>query len=163
MKTVYVETSIPSYLTARPSRDVRTAAWQQITIQWWEQERNHYELFTSELVISEAAEGHPEAAKRRLDSLHAIEELVIDPEMESLATKLLSNGGFPEVAEVDALHVAIATVQSIDLFLTWNCRHINNAEVKPLIRAICAEAGYMCPEICTPQELLSEETDEISR
>lgn len=162
MKSIYIETSIPSYLTARPSRDVRTAAWQQITLQWWEQAREHYELYTSELVVSEASEGHPEAAQRRLDSLRSVTELVVDPEMEALAARLIEEGGFPPLARVDALHVAIAAVQGIDLFLTWNCRHINNAETKPIVRSICAVAGYRCPEICTPQELLPEDTDEIS-
>ena len=83
--------------------------------------------------------------------------------MEALAARLVAEGGFPAEAEVDALHVAIAAVQAVDLLLTWNCRHINNAETKPIIRAVCAVAGYTCPEICTPQELLSEETDEIPR
>ncbi|NQT18715.1 MAG: type II toxin-antitoxin system VapC family toxin [Planctomycetes bacterium] len=161
MKSVYIETSIASYLTARPSQDVRTAAWQQITVQWWEQAREHYELFTSELVVSEAAAGHPEAAQRRLDSLRSITELVVDSEMESLAARLIADGGFPAKAAVDALHVAIATVQAVDLFLTWNCRHINNADTKPIVRSICAVAGYTCPEICTPQELLPENADEI--
>ena len=161
MKSVYIETSIPSYLTARPSRDVRTAAWQQITVQWWEQARQHYELFTSELVVSEAGEGSPEAAQRRLAALHGIPELVVDSEVVALAAKLIADGGIPAEAEVDALHVAIATVQAVDLLLTWNCRHINNAEMKPVIRSICAMAGYTCPEICTPQELLSEESDAI--
>ena len=161
MKSVYIETSIASYLTARPSRDVRTAAWQQITLQWWEQAREQYELFTSELVVSEAAEGNPEAAQRRLDSLRSITELVVDSEMESLAARLIADGGFPATAAVDALHVAIATVQAVDLFLTWNCRHINNADTKPVVRSICAVAGYTCPEICTPQELLPEDIDEI--
>jgi len=163
VKSVYIETSIPSYLTARPSRDVRTAAWQQITAQWWEQAKPHYELFTSELVVSEASEGNPEAAQRRLDALRGIKELVIDSEMEALAARLIADGGIPAEAEVDALHVAIATVQAVDLLLTWNCRHINNAEMKPVIRSICAVAGYTCPEICTPQELLAEDTDEIPR
>jgi hypothetical protein len=161
MKSVYIETSIPSYLTGRPSRDVRTAAWQQITLQWWEQARHEFELFTSELVVSEASEGHPDAAERRLDSLRGVTELVVDPEMEALASKLMAEGGFPAGAEVDALHVAIAAVQGIDLLLTWNCRHINNAEKKPTIRSICAVAGYTCPEICTPQELLPEDDNEI--
>jgi len=162
MKSVYIETSIPSYLTARPSRDVRVAAWQQITVQWWEQAKSDYELFTSELVVSEAAEGNQEAARRRLDSLRSVTELVVDPEMESLAARLITDGGFPAIAEIDALHVAIAAVQAIDLFLTWNCRHINNADTKPIIRSICITAGYTCPEICTPQELLPEDEDEIS-
>ncbi len=115
------------------------------------------------MVISEAKEGHPEAAQRRLDALRSIKELFVDEEMEDLAQKLISDGGFPPVAEVDALHVAIAAVQSIDLLLTWNCRHINNAETKPVVRAICHSAGYVCPEICTPQELLREDENDIPR
>ena len=163
MKSVYIETSIPSYLTGRPSRDVRVAAWQQITNQWREQEKNKYELVISALVVQEASAGNTEAAQRRLDALQSITELVVDPEMESLATKLIVDGGFPAVAEIDALHVSIAAVQGIDLFLTWNCRHINNADTKPIVRAICLKAGYTCPEICTPQELLKEDTNDISR
>jgi len=81
--------------------------------------------------------------------------------MESLANKLIMADGFPKVAEVDALHVAIAAVQSIDLFLTWNCRHINNAETKPIMRSVCLKSGYICPEICTPQELLKEDIHDI--
>ncbi len=163
VKTVYIETSIASYLTAKPSRDLRTAAWQQITLQWWEQARQYYELFTSELVISEAKEGHPESAQRRLELLRDIKELLVDFEMEMLAEKLVADGGFPPEAAVDALHVAIASAHNVDLFLTWNCRHINNAATKPLMRSICAIAGYSCPEICTPQELLSEDADGLPR
>ena len=137
---------------------MRVAAWQQITTQWWEQEKDKYELYISELVIREASLGDEDAARRRLESLRSITELVVDSEMELLATKLIKADGFPEEAEIDALHVAIAAVQSIDLFLTWNCRHINNAETKPIMRFVCLEAGYTCPEICTPQELLREES-----
>lgn len=136
---------------------MRAAAWQSITKQWWEQASGHYELFTSELVVEEAAKGNPEAARRRLDALKNITELVLDEEMARLAGKLVAEGGFPLLAEVDALHVAIAAVQRVDLFLTWNCRHINNAERKPIVRAICEKSGYVCPEICTPQELLPED------
>ncbi len=156
MKSVYIETSIPSFLTSRPSRDIRAAAWQNVTQQWWEHARMSYELFTSELVISEASEGNQDAASKRLASLSGITKLLIDSEALKLAEKLISQGGFPTIAKVDALHVAVAAVQRMDLFLTWNCRHINNAEKKPIVRHICTEAGYMCPEICTPQELLQE-------
>lgn len=160
-KTVYIETSIPSYLTARPSRDIRAAAWQQITSQWWEEARSHYELFTSELVIAEASDGHPEAAMRRLAALEGISELVIDEEVEILAGRLIAEGGIPSVAQADALHVAVAAVHCITYLLTWNCRHIDNAARKPIIRSICVTAGYAYPEICTPMELLPEDSDEI--
>jgi hypothetical protein len=157
MKSVYIETSIPSYLAARPSRDVRAAAWQELTVQWWDTARARYELYTSEIVVSEAGEGDPSAVERRIAMLRGIPELTVDAEVEALAAKLIAEGGFPSKAEIDALHVALAAVHAVDFLLTWNCRHINNAATKPRIRSICARAGYLCPEICTPQELLPEE------
>ena len=157
MKTVYIETSIPSYLTSRPSRDVRAAGWQQLTYQWWEDERTKYELFISELVIAEASEGNLEAAKRRLSALEKIPELPIDEEAGDLAAAIMLGGGIPATSESDALHVAVAAVHRIDYLLTWNCRHINNATTKPIIRALCEKSGYFYPEICTPLELLSED------
>lgn len=158
-ESVYIETSIASYLTARPSRDVRAAAWQQITSQWWEEERVEYDLFTSELVIAEASAGDPEAAARRLEALQGIAVLPVDEEVHRLADQLLTKGGFPPGAEVDALHVAVAAVHHVDYLLTWNFRHIDNAKKKPAIRSICAADGYTCPEICTPMELLQEDED----
>jgi hypothetical protein len=161
MKSVYIETSIPSYMTARPSRDVRAAAWRDITVQWWDTARRRYDLYTSEIVVAEAREGDAGAAERRIDALRGIPELVVDAEVESLAARLIAGGGFPPAAEFDALHVALAAVHTVDFLLTWNCRHINNADTKPTIRSICALAGYVCPEICTPQELLPEESDDV--
>ncbi len=162
-KSIYVETSIPSYLAARPSRDVRAAAWQQITNQWWEEARSNYDLFTSELVIVEAAAGNPEAADRRLETLQGIAELSINEEVKELADQFISKGGFPPGAEADALHVAVAAVHGMEYLLTWNFRHIDNAAKKPIIRSICIAAGYSCPEICTPMELLQEDEDDVQR
>ena len=160
-KRIYIETSIPSYLTSKPSRDVRAAAWQQLTSQWWEEVQPNYDLFTSELVIAEAAAGDPTASVRRLESLAGIPELLIDEETEKLAAKLISKGGIPRSAESDALHVAVSAAHGIDFLLTWNCRHINNAATKPILRSICAAAGYVCPEICTPLELLTQDIDDV--
>lgn len=161
MKSVYVETSVASYLAARPSRDLRAAAWQQTTIQWWEQERPKYELFTSELVLAEARAGDADAAGRRLAVLDALPLLSVSDEVKKLADRLIADGGIPPHAEADALHIAVATVHGMDYLLTWNCRHIDNATTKPVIRSICTVAGYTCPEICTPLELLSEEVEDV--
>jgi predicted nucleic acid-binding protein len=160
-KSVYVETSIPSYLTSRTSRDIRAAAWQQITEEWWEVARKDYSLFISELVIVEASAGNPDAAGRRLAVLKDIPALEIDEEVQALAERLISNGGIPAAAEADALHVAVASVHRIDYLLTWNCRHIDNAARKPMIRSICLDSGYTYPEICTPMELLTERNDDV--
>ena len=163
MKTVYVETSVVSYLAALPGRDLRAAAWQQITVEWWESERRKYELFVSELVLTEAAAGDPDAARRRLDHLVDIAVLAIDDDVKELAGRLVADGGVPTTAPADALHIAAASVHDVDYLLTWNCRHIDNPATKPIIRSICATAGYPCPEICTPLELLSEESENVSR
>lgn len=158
-KAVYIETSIPSYLTARPSRDVRAAAWQQITEEWWNDARHEYELFTSELTVVEASAGNPEAAARRVQAIADLPELHIDEEARQLAELLIKKGGLPASAKADALHVAVAAVHRIDYLLTWNCRHIDNASNKPIIREICVAAGYVCPEICTPMELMPEDEE----
>lgn len=160
-KAVYIETSVVSYLTSRPSRDVRASAWQQLTWQWWEEARPSYELFTSELVVAEASGGDPDAARRRLDALSAIPELPIDREVQRLAEALIADGGIPGTAQADALHVAVAAIHGIDYLLTWNCRHIDNAALKPAMRSVCAVAGYTCPEICTPMELLAGDADDV--
>ena len=162
-KTVYIETSIPSYLTARPSRDIRAAAWQQITAQWWNEARPDYELFTWELVLVEASAGDPDAAGRRLEALQGVAELPIDREVQELAEALIVKGGVPAGAEADALHIAVAAVHRIDYLLTWNFRHIDNAATKPLIRAISSDSGYSCAEICAPVELLPEGENDVQR
>ena len=155
-KTVYIETSIVSYLTARPTRDVRAAAWQEITSQWWEQSGPLFILFVSELVIVEVSRGDNDAVARRLGSLAGIRALTIDDEVRQLAARLIADGGMADTAQADALHVAVAAIHQVDYLLTWNCRHIDNAATKPLMRSICSLAGYRCPEICTPLELSAE-------
>ena len=120
-----------------------------------------YKMVTSELVITEAALGAPTAAKRRIDSLRNISKLEILDNAKHLAARLVADGGIPVRAEADALHVAIACVHEVDYLLTWNCKHIDNAITKPIVRSICAIAGYQCPEICTPLELLSEENENV--
>ena len=160
MKSVYLETSIFSYLTARPSRDVLTAARQHLTEQWWHDHRHRFELFASGVVDDEAREGDPEAAERRLSAMSGIPQAVQNEEADRLAERLVRDRAVPEVATDDAIHIAIAAVHGLDYLLTWNFRHIDNAETKPAIRAICEAMGYSCPEICTPEELMGGLSDE---
>ena len=159
MKTVYIETSIVSYLTALPARDLLVAAWQNATSHWWQTRRAQFELFTSQLVIDEASQGHPDAAMRRLRILTDIPHLPMPDSVTDLAAALLREGALPDKATDDALHVAIAAYHGVDYLLTWNCRHIDNAEMKPLMRSVCAVHGYTCPEICTPLELMGENNE----
>lgn len=160
MATIYIETSIISYLTARPSNNLIAAAWQKETIDWWETQKNRFDLYISEVVIEEAGRGDESAASRRLAALEDIEVLQLDQASIELAQALIQEGGIPKKALDDALHVAIAAVQGIDFLLTWNCRHIDNAEMKPKIRKIIESHGYLCAEIATPIELMGVDEDD---
>ena len=152
--TIYIETSIVSYLTARLSNDIRVIANQKTTIEWWENRRLNFDVFISEFVAAEASQGHPEAAASRMAVIKDIPELDVTEEVRELGIALITDGPFPDNAKIDAYHIAVATVNGMDYLLTWNYRHIDNAETKPLIRRICLEYKYLYPEICTPQELM---------
>ncbi|MEI7923745.1 MAG: type II toxin-antitoxin system VapC family toxin [Planctomycetota bacterium] len=153
LERVYVETTIVSYLTARPSRDLIIAAHQQITHEWWETCQENYELCVSELVLDEAGAGDAQAAQERLIVLQTM--LVIETTTEALrlAEDLLRAGALPRKAAVDALHIAIAATKAIPYLLTWNCRHLANATMRPVIEAVCIAKGFKAPIICTPEEL----------
>ena len=158
-KTVYIETSIVSYLTARPTNDLMAAAWQKMTIDWWNTQRRRFSLYTSSVVAEEAGRGNLEAASRRVEALSGISLLALTKAVVSLSKALLQEGALPAKALDDSLHIAIAAVHGVDYLLTWNCRHIDNAEMKPVVRTVCATHGHVCPEICTPQELMGGEED----
>jgi predicted nucleic acid-binding protein len=152
--SIYVETSVVSYLTSRPSSDLLASAWQKATVDWWETQRSRFDLYTSEVVLEEAARGETEAAARRLEALSGIAILEINEAALALSKALLQEGALPVKALNDSLHVAVSAVHGIDYLLTWNFRHLDNAEIKPLIRRVCISNGHACPEICTPQELM---------
>jgi predicted nucleic acid-binding protein len=160
MAKIYIETSIVSYLTARPTSNLIAAAWQKETIDWWETQKDRFDLYISEVVIEEAGRGDESAASRRLAALENIEVLQLDQASIELSKALIQEGGIPKKALDDALHVAIAAVQGIDFLLTWNCRHIDNAEMKPKIRKIIERHGYLCPEFATPIELMGVQDDD---
>lgn len=150
---VYVETTIVSYLTAWPSRDIRRLAHQQITADWWRDNRRDYELFASDVVETEAAKGDKTAATARLAAMEDIPLLAVDSAAIALAEQLIKMLQLPQKAELDGYHIAIAAVNGMDFLLTWNCTHIANAHMSKHTRQICLEAGYEPPTICTPEEL----------
>lgn len=152
-KRVYIETSIISYLTARKSRDLLTAAWQKVTREFWDNHRHHYQSLTSQLVVEECGMGDADAAQRRLLALRGIAEIDITDSAKYLAAEIIAQGGVPRKAKIDALHIAIAASANVDYLLTWNCRHIDNPATKPKVRTICLACGFAYPEICTPFEI----------
>ena len=155
--SVYVETTIPSYLVGWLSRnDLQVAANQELTRRWWLSRRAQFDLFVSVAVIDEASEGDPALATERLRFLSGLPLLAITPEAHELKEMLLQERSLPRNAEVDALHIATAAVHGIEYLLTWNCKHIANAVSLPSIYAVCRDAGYEPPFVCTPQELMGE-------
>jgi predicted nucleic acid-binding protein len=138
---VYLERTIISYLTGRPSRDLIVAAHQQITRQWWEQRRARFEVYVSRLVLDEARAGDAEAANRRLEVLEDLPSLEINAATTSRAMKLGKLMSIPPRARADTLHIALAAVHGVDYLLTWNCAHIANAEQRPIVEAYAEMKG----------------------
>jgi predicted nucleic acid-binding protein len=151
---VYLETSIISYLAARPSRDLVTAARQQLTHEWWTLRRPAFDVCISELVIAEASAGDRDAANRRSQILRDIPLLRISDEAVALAEELATAARLPARAAADALHISVAAVHGIDYLLTWNSTHIANAEFRPKVEHACRNSGFEPPVLCTPDELM---------
>ncbi|MCC5840329.1 MAG: type II toxin-antitoxin system VapC family toxin [Opitutales bacterium] len=158
--TVYLETTIPSYLTARPSSNLIIAGEQAITREWWESRKVMFRLFISEAVVEEASRGDAEAARKRLEVISDLEELSIDEPVLSLTREILGTGLIPRKASADAVHIAVAARHGIDYLVTWNCKHIANAEMIRKISHVISQCGYFVPIICTPRELFGGEEDE---
>ena len=152
--TVYIETSVVSYLTARPSRDVVVAAYQEITREWWNGAAQRFSLLASELVVAEAGAGDAEAARARLNVLETVALLDAREDAADLAQKLLDLAALPRKAAGDAAHIAIAVTNGVDYLVTWNFRHIANAAMRSRIEAVCRRANYRPPVICSPSELM---------
>jgi predicted nucleic acid-binding protein len=151
--TLYLETTIPSFLTARPSNNLIVAGKQETTRQWWERRRSRYQLFISQYVLDEISGGDSEAAKRRLEAVQTVDLLEVDEETIRLAARLMRTGLIPVKAAADAAHIAVAARHRMDFLLTWNCTHIANAELLRALSAAAAEADHTLPVICTPDEL----------
>jgi hypothetical protein len=148
---VYIETTIPSYLAARYSDDIRILANQKTTEEWWQSQRSHFDLFVSEYVLTEVSIGNADASRRRLDLIADIAKLEVTAEVERL-----TEGAIPRKAAVDAYHLAIAAVNGMDYLLTWNWAHLANAFMRVKIESVCRAHDYEPPIICTPQELMEE-------
>lgn len=159
LPTVYIETSIISYLRARPSALLRSAARQVVTRKWWDDERKNYVLVTSSFVLSEASDGDPVLAADRLSMLAGIPTLGEAEEIPLLAEELLKAAILPPTARLDALHICSAAFHRIDYLLTWNCTHIANVRILPRIRKTLESLGHQLPVICTSEEMLNDPED----
>jgi predicted nucleic acid-binding protein len=153
MQRFYIETTVVSYLTAQPNRDVVIAGHQEVTREWWGTERSQYELCASQLVVTEAGAGDVVAAQERLEVLRTMTLLETTNESLALAKELIRRSALPQKSASDALHIAVAATNGIPFLLTWNCKHMANATMRPLIESVCREQGFTAPIICTPEEL----------
>lgn len=151
---VYIETTVISYLVARPSNNLTVTARQQASQQLWEEYSDNFEFLVSDVVLSEAIGGDPEAAQRRRDVLTALTILHLSPAADAFAKYLIDTGAVPESSLPDAQHIAIATVHSIDYLVSWNYRHIVNEVKRQHINEVCRDAGYQPTTLCTPTELI---------
>lgn len=155
-ETVYIETSILGYLTARSTKDLILAANIEITKDWWESRRNDFTLYTSEAVLNEVAQGDKEIAAQRLEILRDLSLLTLNQSVQGLAAQFLTRSNLPPKAKVDAIHIAAATVHGMDYLLTWNCKHIANAQIQGKLAEISLDLGYVLPVLCTPNELMGD-------
>ena len=155
--TAYIETSVVSYLTARPSRDVVVAAYQDVTRNWWHAASGRFHLVASELVVAESGAGDAVAARARLEALRSVGLLAITDHSNSLTRLLLDQGAVPRQAAADAAHVAIAVTNGVDFLVTWSFKHIANAAMRSRIEQTCRHAGYEPPVICAPNELMESD------
>jgi predicted nucleic acid-binding protein len=159
MDTVYIETSVISYLRQKPAKEVVTAAHQLLTHQWWDTERKNYALVVSQYVIDEASAGDLALAADRLSVLAGIPRLPGDPEIDRIADEIMARAILPPKAAVDALHIASVAHHRIQYLLTWNCKHIANARILLRVHQVLVDLGVPIPIICTPEELISDDPE----
>lgn len=159
MDKLYIETSIVSYATARPSRDIAVAGIQQQARDWWADERHKFELVTSQVTLDEASGGDPSAAADRLKLLDGLPLIDIDAGVIALAKRLIDAHTMPEKAAADSVHVAAAALGGAKYLLTLNCRHIANAHELPRIYNLLDQEGFGQLLICTPAEFLGAQND----
>ena len=152
--TVYVETSIISYLTGRPSRDLVVAARQEVTRQWWQNAGERFYLLTSPMVQEELSHGDPEAARLRLQAADGLPALPESDDVIRRVADLQANLGLPESALADIFHIAYSVVYEVDFLVTWNCAHIANPHVLRCLRDLAHEMAFFLPTIVTPDALM---------
>jgi hypothetical protein len=153
-ETVYIETSIIGYLTARKSNNLIVMANVEATRQWWDTRRTQFDLYISQTVLDEIARGDVEIASKRLEIVNDFPLLEVNEAVQSLAMQFLMKSNLPAKAADDALHIAVATIFGLDYLLTWNCKHIANAQIQKKLAQISFDTGYELPTICTPYELM---------
>lgn len=159
MQKVYLETTIPSYLAGKASRDLIIAAHQQITQDWWLTAHNRFELYVSEAVLAEVRAGDPEAVERRLRFIENLPVLALNDDVRTLTRHYDRNLNLSGRSRADIPHIAYAVSYGMDYLVTWNCSHIANGEMIQRLLKTNAELRRSTPLIVTPEEILESLED----
>ena len=159
-QSVYIETTVLSYLTSKPSRDLLVAAHQHVTAEWWESRLPLFEPFISPLVIDEISRGDKSAATLRLEKIQGFAVLEINDRVRRLADLYFDRMNIPEKARGDAYHLAVAAFHGMDFLVTWNFGHILNPRVRIVVQNINTVQGISTPIMCTPEELMEVEHED---
>ncbi len=160
MESVYIETTVLSYLVALPAKDVVIAGHQKTTQDWWTHRREAFDCYISQVVIDEISAGDPSEVRKRLAVADSLDSLAVTEDAEHLTESIITSDILPPKAIRDAAHIAVATVHKVEFLLTWNCKHLANAQIAKRVANLCRSAGYEMPIICTPEELLEEPRDD---
>lgn len=153
-QSVYIESSVVSYYANEISSDLKVAAEQRITREWWRQVLPRLEAYISPFVIGEIEDGRPLDAKARLEVVRGVKVLPVTDSVHELAAIYIRKLSLPKDDHIDAFHLAVTAIHELDFLVSWNCKHIANAFKFPLIRKINVGMGYRVPTICTPRELM---------
>jgi predicted nucleic acid-binding protein len=155
---VYIETTIPSfYCEARTAPDV--VARRDWTRQWWSSASERYELVTSPAVLDELSAGRPERSVERLALVRDLPLLPVEPAIAEIVGAYVAHRLMPADPAGDALHLALASYHKCDFLLTWNCKHLANANKYGHIRRVNTLLGLFVPMLVTPLELLGGNDD----
>jgi predicted nucleic acid-binding protein len=157
-RRIYIETTVVSYFTARSSRDLLVAGHQEATRELWPSLTTVYDTYVSALVYEEAARGDAEQSAKRLSAIKPFRMLDIDEDVRLLAGKIVAGKGIPREYPEDALHIAVAAINEIAVVVTWNFAHLSNPFTRMMVRQIVENEEYVCPEICSPEEILENES-----
>lgn len=156
VRSVYVETTVVSYLTAKPSRDLVVAAHQQVTREWWEKAQLRFDMYISAVVLDEIVQGDPEAAEKRRRIVADMKLLGRLPQVEELKAEYAARLPIPDKALADCYHLALASWHGMDYLVSWNMKHIVNGDVILAVQDLNAARGIRTPLICTPEELVED-------
>ena len=159
---VYIETSIPSYYHEIRD-DPESIAKRLWTREWWEEHSFRFELLTTPPVLDELEQGDYPTKKETLQFIETLPLLPVNEDIAGIVQEYIRHCLMPNDPAGDALHLALASHYSCQFLLTWNCRHLANANKFEHIRHINTLLGLPVPILTTPFQLMQEDMNDENR